>query len=242
MRILRNKTAVAAIAAAVLLAAALAGTALASPARPAGEGSARTVAVSGNAQVTLKPDIAYLSFGTQNRGADVAKTRDANSKLMEQVFAALKAKGVDVDKDVKTTNFSVNPIYDENGKAVTEYQIDNSIQVKVRNLDKLGEIMEAATAAGANTAGGLYFDVEDREAAYNVALVEAIKNAKMRAETLAKSAGAKLGAVVSAMENGSYSPWYPVYYGRDYAMDGGVPVSTGSMQVSASVSVTYELN
>lgn len=239
----KNKIIIAAMAAVIILAAAFAGTALANPAERLAAGTdARTVSVSGNAQVTLKPDIAFLNFGTQNRGADVAAARDANNKLMEKVFAALKAKGVDMDKDVKTINFSVSPIYDETGKKVTEYQIDNSIQVKVRNLDKLGEIMEAATAAGANTAGGLYFDVEDREGAYNQALTEAIKNARMRAETLAKSAGTSLGAVVSATENGSYYPYYPpIYYGRDYAMDGGVPVSSGSLQVSAAVSVTFEL-
>lgn len=243
MKPIKNKAIAAVAVAVVLLTAALVGTALAGPAEkvPANAGS-RTVSVAGNAQVTLQPDVAYINFGTQNRGADVAAARDANSKLMGQVLAAIKAKGVD-DKDVKTTNFSINPVYDEANKKVTEYQIYNNIQVKVRNLEKLGEVMEAATAAGANTADGLYFDVEDREAAYNQALVKAIENAKMRAQTLAASAGTTIGAVVSVSQNGWFDPGpYPIYYDKvTYGMDSGVPVSSGSMQVSAAVNITFEL-
>ena len=243
MKPIQNKAIAAIAIVVVLFAAALAGPALAGSAEklPAGADS-RTVSVSGSAQVTLKPDIAYMSFGTQTRGAAAAAARDANSKLMEKVLAALKAKGVDVDKDVKTTNFSISPIYDESNKKVTEYQVYNSIQVKVRDLEKLGEVMEAAAAAGANTADGLYFDVEDREAAYNQALVKAIENARMRAQTLAGSAGATLGGVVCVSENGGFNPGpYPIFRGRETWDTGSVPVSPGSLQVSAAVNITFEL-
>ncbi len=244
MKSSRSKAVAAVMIAMVLLAATLMGTALASPAEKApASAEARTVSVSGSARVTLTPDIAYMNFGVQNRAADAAAARDANSAAMGKVLTALKAKGVDTDKDVKTTNFSINPIYDDKNQKVTEYQVYNTIQVKVRDLDKLGEVMEAATAAGANTADGLWFDVEDREAAYNQALVKAIENARQRAQTLAGSAGATLGDVQSVTENGSYNPGpYPIFYDRvNSGVKGSVPVSAGSMDVSASVNITFSL-
>lgn len=242
MIIKKNKALIAAIAVMVILAAALAGTALAksAPALPA-DAAGRTVSVSGNAQVTLTPDIATIAIGTQTQGTGVTAARDANSKLMEKVFAALKAQGVDTDKDVKTTNFTINAVYDAEGKVTKDFSVSNNVQVTIRQLDKLGIIMQAATDAGANTVGGLSFDKENREDAYNQALVKAIENARLRAQALAKSAGTTLGAVVSASENGSYNPW-PIYYGRGaYDLAGGVPMSSGSLQVSASVSVIFEL-
>ena len=232
---------ISAIVLAVLITTALAGTlAFAKPAAaPAGGNS---VSVSGTAQVTLKPDVAYVTFGTQTSDADAAKARTANDTLMKKVLDALKAQGVD-EKDIKTVDFAINPRYDANGTAVTGYDVVNSVQVKVKNLDKLGGIMDAALAAGANNASNLYFDVENREEAYNQAVVKAIDNAKQRAETLAKSAGRTLGAVTAVTESGGYNP-YPMFVTRDAAMTAGagsVPVSSGEMQISASISITYEL-
>lgn len=225
----------------VLVTTALAGSlAFAKPAAATAGGN--SVSVSGTAQVTIKPDVAYATFGTQTSDADAAKARTANDALMKKVLDAVKAQGVD-EKDIKTVDFAINPRYDANGTAVTGYEVVNSIQVKVKNLDKLGAIMDAALAAGANNAGNLYFDVENREDAYNQAVVKAIENAKQRAETLAKSAGRTLGAVSAVSETGGYSP-YPMFATRDAAMAAGagsVPVSSGEMQISASVSITYEL-
>ena len=244
MNLKKNKVLFATIAAITLLTTALSGTlAAASPAGalPADSAAARTINVNGSAQVTLKPDIAYISFGTLTYETTAVAARDANNALMAKVMDALKAQGIDTDKDVQTTNYSINPRYSQDGKQIIGYEVSNNIQVKVRNLDKLGTILEAATAAGANIANGLYFDVEDREAAYNQALVKAIDNAKLRAGTLAKSAGGTLGAVVSASESGGYYPPGPVYYRGAMDSAGSVPVSTGSMQVSASVNITFEL-
>lgn len=240
----RRRIIVSVAAVVAVLATALAGSmALAAAPQPADAASGRSVSVNGSAQVTLKPDIAYVSFGTLTQNADATAARDANNKLMAKVVDALKAQGIDADKDVKTTNYSVNPRYDTNGTKIIGYEINNSIQVKVRDLNKLGAVMDAAVAAGANLAGGLYFDVENREDAYNQALEQAVADARARAETLAKSAGAALGAVTSASENGGYTPPGPIYYARDAAMDGAgsVPVSSGTLTVSASVSVTFEL-
>jgi uncharacterized protein YggE len=238
----KRKLLFAAIAAAVILT--LAGS-LVAFAAPAGADNApeRTISVNGTAQVTLKPDVAYVTFGTLTNDQSAAAARGANDTLMGKVMTAVKAQGVDTDKDVKTVNYSIYPRYDNNGTTITGYEVSNSIQVKVRNLDKLGAIMDAAVSAGANLSNGLYFDVEDSDAAYNQALEKAIENARQRAETLAKSAGGAVGAVVNASQSGGYYPPTPYYYGRS-AMDiaaGEVPVSAGTLNVSAYVNITFEL-
>lgn len=221
----------------LVLAAGLAGSI--ALAQPSAVGSSNSVSVSGSAQVALKPDIAYVTLGTTSADASAAKARTANDAAMAGVLAAVKAQGVD-DKDIQTTNYSINPRYSSDGKTITGYEVNNSVRVTVRNLDKLGNVLSDATAAGANTAGGLSFDVQNREDAYNQALTLAIKDARQRAETLAKSAGETLSDVLGVTENSGYTPYpYPVYSGL--AMRDALPVSAGNLNVSASVSVTYAL-
>jgi uncharacterized protein YggE len=202
----------------------------------------RTISVSGSAQTALVPDIAYIEIGTFSDKPTVSAAQDDNNALMAQVFTALKAQGIDTVKDVQTENYSISPEYGKDNVTIASYRIDNTVRVKVRNLDKLGDVMGAVGTAGANLISGLSFDVEDKEAAYNQAVVKAIDDAKVRAQTLAKSAGAALGAVVSASENGGYNPPGPIYYSRAADAAGSVPVSQGTMQISANVSVTFELN
>ena len=112
----------------------------------------------------------------------------------------------------------------------------------LKNIDKLGQIIGKATSAGANISNGLYFDVLDREGTYNQAVIKAIANAKLSAQTLAKSAGGQLGSVINVVESSSYNP-YPIYQGIfDKAeMGSTVPVSYGTIDISATVDVTYEL-
>ena len=232
------------IATVLIVAAGFAGSlALAKPAEmiPA-NGNTYSISVSGNAQVSLKPDVAYVTLGALTYDASAAIARNTNNELMTKVMAAVKAQGVAAE-DIKTVNYSVSPRYDQNSTKIIGYEINNSIQVKVKNIDKLGLVIQDGTAAGANMANGLYFDVQDREGAYNQALTKAIENARMRAETLAKSAGGQLGAVLNVSENGGYNPW-PIYRGGFYDKSGsgnGAPVSSGNMDISAAVSITFEL-
>ncbi len=198
-----------------------------------------TVSVNGNAQVTVKPDVAYITLGTLNNNVNAATARTANNAAMDKIMVAVKAQGV-ADKDIKTVNYSISPTYDISGIKITGYQIINNIQVKVNNLDKLGQIIQTATSAGANTADSLYFDLKDREGAYNQALTKAIENARQRAETLVKSANGTLCEVISVTETSNYDPT-PIYQGNfNTAAGKGTPVSSGNMEINAAVSITYK--
>jgi uncharacterized protein YggE len=214
-------------------------------AKPAGDAAApqRTISVNGSAQASLKPDIATIDIGAYSEKPTVEAAQEDNDALMVKIMAALKAQGVDTDKDVQTINYSISQSYDKDNKTVVGYRINNSVRVKVRNLDKLGDILSAVGTAGANLVSNIGFTKEDSEDAYNQLVAKAIADARARAETLAKSAGAKLGAVVCVSENGSYYPPTPIYYTRG-AMDaaaGSAPISSGSLTLSANVSITFEL-
>jgi uncharacterized protein len=199
------------------------------------------ISVSGQGSITLKPDVAYITLGVETLDTDAAKARSTNDTAMAKVIAAVKGFGV-TDEDITSTNFSIYPRYDEKGLKITGYTVSNAISVKVKNLDKLGDVLTAASAAGANTAGGINFDIMDRTAAYNQALAQAMDKAKARADVMATACGVKLGNVLTVSESSSYSG--PIFAAADSLAGGkaaSVPVASGQLDVTASVNVVYEI-
>ncbi len=212
-----------------------------------GQVQPRTINVTGNAQVILAPDIAYISIGVHTE-AQTAKDAVTGSNTQTQaVIDAIKGQGVDA-KDVQTTNFSV---YQQtktgpNGENLGNYFVtDNTVYVTMRDLTKIGNILDASIAAGANNIYGITFDVKDKEAALSTGRDEAMADAKAQAEELAKASGVSLGAVQSI----SYysNPPTPIYYDTKAAMPAGVgggasvPISSGQLTLTVSVNVTYGL-
>lgn len=209
----------------------------------AGEANAdsKGISVSGTASVSVKPDTASFTIGVETSDADAAKARAANDAAMQKVFDALKAQGV-ADDDLQTTSYYIYARYNDSGTKITGYTVSNQVQVKVRNLDKLGDTLGAAGSAGANTAGGISFDVSDRTAAYNQALEQAMAKAQSRAKVIADACGVKLGAATVINETSSYNgPVVRQETMAGAAKDASVPVSAGELQVSASVSVSFAI-
>ncbi|HSB66572.1 MAG TPA: SIMPL domain-containing protein [Anaerolineales bacterium] len=211
-----------------------------------GQAQPRTINVTGNAQVILAPDIAYISIGVHTE-AQTAKDAVASSNTQTQaVIDAIKAQGVDA-KDVQTTNFSVyqqiktGPNGENQG---TYFSTDNTVYVTMRDLTKIGGILDASIAAGANNIYGITFDVLDKEAATQSGRDQAIADAKAQAEQLAKGAGATLGAVQSITYYSNVPT--PIYYDTKAAPagvggGGSVPISSGQLTLTVSVNVTYGL-
>jgi uncharacterized protein YggE len=150
-----------------------------------------------------------------------------------------------VEQDIQTSNFSIFPRqdYGPEGQIVgITYVVDNTVAVTVRDLGSIGAVLDAAIQAGANSISGIRFDVEDREAAQQQAMVAAVENARERAEVLAGAANVELGAVMSIqsyMGGGTPIPFEANMVMADAAM--GVPVSPGEMQITVDVSVIYEI-
>jgi uncharacterized protein YggE len=205
----------------------------------------RTINVTGKGEVILTPDIATVSIGVRSEGEDAAKAVAENNAKSEAVVEALKDVGID-EKDIQTTNFNIYPQqqYDDQGNIQdTFYIVENSVRVTVRDLDNIGELLNAAVEAGANSIYGVQFDVEDDESARSDARLAAVDDAQQQAEELAAAAGVGIGRVQSIMTYGG-SP-VPLYEGKGGAgpmsLAAEVPISPGQLMLTVDVNVVYEI-
>jgi uncharacterized protein YggE len=207
------------------------------------------ISVSGEGKASVAPDIAELNFGvTVQRKSTAKAAMDELAKTMNAVLDAVKATGIP-EKDISTASLSLMPAYDwADGKQIARgYDASQSLQVKVRDLDKTSDVLAAATNAGANNAGGVNFVVDDPATTQAGAREKAIAQAKEKAEKLAKQLGMSLGKLQSFSEGGSgYYPPMP-YAARDMAagmvaneaMAPSLPA--GEQDVRVQVQLTYEL-
>jgi uncharacterized protein YggE len=212
-----------------------------------GQVQPRTINVTGTAQVILAPDIAYISIGVHSEAKTAKEAVAANNDASQKVIAAIQAQGVEA-KDIQTSNFSVyqNQKYSPTGEDLgTMFMADNTVYVTMRDLPKIGGILDAAIAAGANNIYGITFDVQDKEKALASGRDQAIADAKAQAEQLAAATGASLGPV----QNISYynNPPTPYYYdskavgGMGAQPAASVPVNPGQLTMTVSVNVVYGL-
>lgn len=228
-----------------LLILALAASGCVAKAGEATQPTPRTLSVSGSAKVYLTPDIAYITIGVHTENADPKEAVASNNAQAQAIKDAIMALGV-AEEDIQTTNFSIYPSqqYSPEGQLTgTIYMVDNSVTVTVRDLSKIGDILGAAVAAGANSISGIQFDVADKEAAVSQARTAAVENAQKIAEELAADAGVTLGEIQSLNYYGGYP--IPIMEGKGgggaYAAPAEVPVSPGQLTITADVNVVYEI-
>jgi hypothetical protein len=204
----------------------------------------RSITVTGTGLVTLTPDIAYISIGVHSQDASASVALDDNSTKAQAVIAAIKGFGV-ADKDIQTTNFSIYPQqqYDDKGTITgILYMVDNTVYVTVRDLSKLGDLLDGSVRAGANNVGSISFDVADKSAALTQARQAAVAEARKQADELVSATGVKLGDVQTISYYDS-TPSPITYNTRAMSADGApsVPVQAGSMQITTTVTIVYEI-
>lgn len=209
-----------------------------------GEGVVKnTITFNGEGKVFTKPDIAFIDFSVVTQGDQVKDVQDANTKKMNKVIDFLQSYGIE-DKDIKTTNYSLYPQYTyENDKVpqIMGYQITQTLNVKVRNLDKVGDILEKVVGMGINQVNSLYFGVENDEQVKEQARALAISDAKDKAEKLSEQLGMTLGKLIGFSENSSGYP-IPMYDYKGYGVGGGTPeVQTGENEIIMNVTLIYEI-
>jgi uncharacterized protein YggE len=226
-----------------------AGAAYAQSATPTSEPPAtvtRTLNVSGSGIAYLSPDLAYVNIGVHTEDKSATEAVAANNAQAEKVVNAIKKLGV-AEKDIQTTNFSISPQpkYDDQGKPTGEinYSVDNVVRVTVRDLSKIGDLLDAVVAAGANSINGIQFDVVDRTQALSTARQAAMQAAQAKAQELAKAAGVTLGDIQTINEySGNYpTPRYNTSGAPMAAEAVAAPVSPGQMTVTVEVNVVYEI-
>jgi uncharacterized protein YggE len=214
----------------------------------AGATSAQTptiaqITVTGEGVVDGVPDVATLSLGVTTMGDTAVAAMAANSESLSAVMARLVAAGV-AERDMQTTNLSINPNWTgyDNGQSqrITGYTASNQLTVRIRALDGLGAVLDAAIQDGANTLNGLTFGLSEPGRAMDAARRAAVEDARARATLLVEAAGATLGPIVSITEGGGYSQPAPMFRQSADSM-GELPIAAGEVSTTASVTIVFEI-
>ncbi|MBP8591578.1 SIMPL domain-containing protein [Candidatus Shapirobacteria bacterium] len=208
-----------------------------------------TLVVSGRGEAYGKPDLALISFAVVSEAKTVAEAMAQNSQKMNAVIQFVKSQGVE-DKDLKTTTFSLRPRYEwredlSSQRQLVGYEARQQLEVKVRAMDKIGRLVEGASAAGANQIGDLQFTIDNREELERKAREEAVKNAKDRAKELASLLGVNLVRITNFNEENQVPRPYALESLAAVDMKEGTEVpqiETGENKIEITVSITYEIN
>lgn len=203
----------------------------------------RLIALTGHGEVKAEPDMAIVTIGVLTQAPAARDAVTANNAAMEKVIASLKSAGID-EKDIQTANFSVNPRYEneDNGPPrLVGYDVSNTVAVIVRNLVKLGGVLDSVVSEGSNQINGIAFDIAKRGPAEDEARKLAVGDARRKAEIYAAAAGIKLGRIMSISE-GAAQPPEPVYRGAMKADMASVPVVQGQQTVAIDVNIAWEIN
>lgn len=207
----------------------------------------RTISVSGTGSVNLIPDLAFVNIGVHSQNVDVAKAIEENNAQTNKVKEVLVKFGVS-EKDIQTSNFSVytNQQYDNSGAPLEmSYAVDNTLNVTVREMSKLGKLIGETTRSGANQIYGIQFDVADK----NKGIVDARKLAYEDARTQAREMAAILGVQLGDVQQVTVSignTSQPMGYGMGGAMNpeaakSNVPISAGQLVITVGVDMLYAM-
>ena len=219
--------------------------ALAAPLSAEEKSMERTVTVSASGTVSAEPDEAKISTGVSSEAKTAREAMSKNTDAMKKVITELKTQGIE-SKDIQTTQFNVEPVYvypkEGQPPVVTGYRVNNMVSVCVKNLDKLGAVLDQLVTVGANQVNGISFEVNTAETLKDEARKDAMANALRRAKLLAVAGGADVGEVVQISEDVTNTGPQPMMYARAKAMSAeAAPIERGSQQLEARVTVTWKL-
>ena len=214
------------------------------------EENSRLIRVSGNAVIALAADTATLQIGVNTKKPTVQEAQKENAALMNAVLDALHAIGIE-DSDIVTSQFNVSSQYDYSSSSfgmetrTLYYDVQNTVSVTIHDLSIIGQVLDAAMEAGANTSYGISFSSTQQNEAYQKALTRAVEDAVRKAGILAAAANVQLGNLVSinATQNQYFAGGYGVSNIFTYeakSMDRGTAITSGDITVSAEVTLEYE--
>ena len=232
-----------------LLAALLMSAALLMPAAAHAEGdkmsTQRQISISASGSVSAKPDQVAISIGVVRNAKTAKAALEANTAAMRPVIDTLKAAGVET-RDIQTSNFSVQPNYEDqqNGKPpkLSGYQVANSVQVRLRAIEKLGDVLDRVVDQGSNQINGIEFIVSKAGELKDKARKEAVANALRMAKTYAEAAGVTLGDLLLISEgevNTPRGPFLAQAAMRDKS--GPAPIEAGEQQLDVQVNMVWAI-
>lgn len=203
------------------------------------------ITVSGTGKAYIKPDIANVNLGVTTNATKSQDTVNQNNEKMNAIILAVKKLGVE-DKDIQTTLYNLSPVYDytQYGSKFKGYSLNQQITVKIRNFDKINDILDAATTNGATNVGDLQFTVDNMDKVRADARTKAIADAKQKAQALASESGLKLVKLVNISESnyGNYpQPLYGMGVAKEISSSVAPSVQTGQMEIDSTISLTYKV-
>jgi uncharacterized protein YggE len=202
---------------------------------------ARTVMVTGLGEASAAPDEAFVQVGVQTDADTASEALEQNNQQMQAVIDALVDAGV-AQNDIQTQFVSLSPRYgDGTGGGtggIVGYTAMNSVEARVSDLDQLGDLLDAAVAAGGNTIGGIRFAVSGEAEVTSQARADAMDDARTKAQQLATLAGARLGPVISVAEGAQSGP---IFRGGAETDVASVPIAPGSQRLQVNLTVTWLL-
>ncbi len=210
------------------------------------------ILVTGQGTADLAPDMAVLAL-TVTREAETARAAlDANSAAMSEVLAAMKAEGIKT-RDLQTLGFSIQPKYiyppqkssgERQPPRIVGYTVRNSLNVRVRDIDAVGRILDKSVTLGVNEGGNIVFTNDDPSAAITEARIKAVKNALTKAQTLAEAAGVKTGKILEISEQSSRPRPMPMARAKLSMASSAdaVPIAAGENTYKVTVNISYAIN
>ncbi|MCS0501639.1 SIMPL domain-containing protein [Ancylobacter mangrovi] len=205
-----------------------------------------TLTVTGEGKAAGAPDMATFSSAVVSEAKTAREALDANSASVSQMIAAIKAAGVE-SRDIATSGFSIQPQYravkkdGDEAARITGYEVRNMVTVRLRDLSKLGDLLDQVVTSGANQITGIAFSIADPTALEDAARVGAVNDARHRAETVAAAAGLRLVRIVSLNSEGGMPPMPRMAAAPMMMKADSVPVEAGETEIRSSVTIVYEI-
>jgi uncharacterized protein YggE len=228
-----------ATAAAVLLMANTGLTAQDPPARP-------SIQVNGTGTVSVEPDEARVRVGVDSEAATAGEAQEGANQVAQRILDAVGELGI-APEAVQTSRLRLMPVYQaspgrEQAPRITGYRAVNTVTVELRDLSRIGPVVDATIEAGANRVDGVDFGIRDDEEARRAAWTAAVEDARGKAETITAALGVPLGPVLEVYEQGINIPVVNMRMAdAAMALESATPVATGRVSVTASVSIRYAL-
>lgn len=207
--------------------------------------AARSILVTGSAQVETAPDRATVTAGVESQADTAGAALAATATAMEAVFAALERLGI-APADIQTSQLGLDPIWQNQGATdagtpptVVGYQASNLVAIRVREIPRLGAVIDALGEAGINRMHGIAFEVSDPRPQLDAARAQAVADARAQAELYARAAGVTLGPVLTIRDGGTPGLPQPMFARSEMSMD--MPVAEGSVAVEAQVEMVFAI-
>lgn len=201
---------------------------------------ATTFDVTAEGKVSVKPDSANVSAGVSATGTTPTQVQEKINLIVNKVSSSIKSLEIDA-KDIKTSNYNINPTYNESQK-INGYSGNATLTIKVRDINKAGQVIDAATEAGATNVASLGFDVADKTKFENEARKQAVDKAKKKAEDAAKIAGFRLGRIVNYSENFGGFPRPVPLSAESKTLETPTNLEPGTEEISVTVTLSFEID